>query len=79
MMLYENMGLQSLHKTGLQLFSSIGADFLTVFGAVFANTWTPSVSLSSSTLRVPRRQNVAAQVAEEFKTITYATPPMQER
>ena len=26
-----------------------------------------------------RRQNVAAQVVEELKTVTYATPPMQER
>ena len=27
----------------------------------------------------PRRRNVAAQVAEELKTVTYATPPMEER
>ena len=27
----------------------------------------------------PRRRNVAAQVAEELKTITYATPHMEER
>ena len=27
----------------------------------------------------PRIQNVAAQVAEDFKTVTYATPPMEER
>ena len=28
----------------------------------------------------PRRQNVAAQVMEELKTVTlYATPPMEER
>ena len=26
----------------------------------------------------PRRQNVAAQVAEELKMVTYATPPMEE-
>ena len=27
----------------------------------------------------PRRWNVAAQVAEELKMVTYATPPMEER
>ena len=27
----------------------------------------------------PRRRNVAAHVAEELKTVTYATPPMEER
>ena len=27
----------------------------------------------------PRRSNVAAEVAEELKTVTYATPPMEER
>ena len=27
----------------------------------------------------PQRQNVAAQVAEELKTVTYATAPMEER
>ena len=27
----------------------------------------------------PRRRNVAAQVAEELKTVTYATPPMEKR
>ena len=27
----------------------------------------------------PRRRNVAAQVAEELKTVTYAIPPMEER
>ena len=27
----------------------------------------------------PRRRNVAAQVAEELKTVIYATPPMEER
>ena len=26
----------------------------------------------------PRRRNVAAKVAEELKTVTYATPPMEE-
>ena len=26
----------------------------------------------------PRSRNVAAQVAEELKTVTYATPPMGE-
>ena len=26
-----------------------------------------------------RRRNVAAQMAEEYKTVTYATPPMEER
>ena len=25
------------------------------------------------------KQNAAAQVAEELKTVTYATPPMEER
>ena len=28
---------------------------------------------------VPRRRNVAAQVAEELKTVTHATHPMEER
>ena len=28
---------------------------------------------------VPQRRNVAAQVAEELKTVTYATPSMEER
>ena len=29
---------------------------------------------------IPRRRNVSAQVAEELKkTVTYATPPMEER
>ena len=27
----------------------------------------------------PRRRNVAAQVAEEFKTVAYAIPPVEER
>ena len=27
----------------------------------------------------PQRRNVAAQVAEKFKTVTYATSPMEER
>ena len=27
----------------------------------------------------PRRRNVVAQVSEELKTVTYATPPMEER
>ena len=27
----------------------------------------------------PQRQNVTAQVAEEFKMVTYATSPMEER
>ena len=27
----------------------------------------------------PRRQKVAAQVAKELKTVTYITPPMEER
>ena len=27
----------------------------------------------------PRRRNVAAQVADELKIVTYATPPMEER
>ena len=27
----------------------------------------------------PRTERVAAQVAEELKTVTYATPPMEER
>ena len=27
----------------------------------------------------PGRRNVAAQVADELKTVTYATPPMEER
>ena len=27
----------------------------------------------------PRRWNVAAQVAEELNTVTYATPPVEER
>ena len=27
----------------------------------------------------PRRRNVAAQVADELKAVTYATPPMEER
>ena len=27
----------------------------------------------------PQRRNVAAQVAEELKTVTYAAPPMEER
>ena len=27
----------------------------------------------------PQRRNVAAQVAEELKTVIYATPPMEER
>ena len=27
----------------------------------------------------PRRRNLAAQVAEELKTVTYATPPLEER
>ena len=37
-----------------------------------ATTWPYQVSH-------PRRRNVAAQVAEEFKTVTYATPPREER
>ena len=39
----------------------------------YGNTKIPSNHL------YPRRQNVAAQVAEELKTVTYATPPMEER
>ena len=27
----------------------------------------------------PQRRNVTAQMAEELKTATYATPPMEER
>ena len=27
----------------------------------------------------PQRRDVAAQVAEELNTVTYATPPMEER
>ena len=27
----------------------------------------------------PRRRNVAFEVAEELKTVTYATPPVEER
>ena len=27
----------------------------------------------------PRRRNVAAQMAEKLKTVTYDTPPMEER
>ena len=32
----------------------------------------------SLTCAYPRKRNVAAQVAEELKTVTYTTPPMEE-
>ena len=52
-------------------------DFLQVRKVVlsvdYGNTEITSMHLS------PRRRNVAAHMAEELRTVTYVTPPMEER